>query len=109
MEQHTNCRKHTLTQEIKQIAESYVEAMAFLNTKYNPFNGDKKADECELFVIKVRRAYLKLDGLEQRFIHNEFFSTENPRWWERFYKKATFYRIRLQSMKHFKEIFDNEE
>ncbi len=108
MKPQTYCRKHTLTREMRQIAKSYSEALTFLNTHFSPFNDEQKTDEYERYVLKVRTAYLKLDGLEQRFINNEFFTNDDPSWWVRFYTRATFYRIRLQSIKHFKEIFDNE-
>lgn len=108
MKPNTICRKHTLTREMKQIAKSYSEALTFLNTHFSLFDTEQNADECERYIQKVKNAYLKLDGLEQRFIDNEFFSNDDPSWWVRFYTRATFYRIRLQSMKHFKEMFDNE-
>ena len=78
MKPHTICRKHTLTREMKQIAKSYSEALTFLNTHFSPFDTEQNADECERYVQKVKNAYLKLDGLEQRFIDNEFFSNDDP-------------------------------
>ena len=69
-------------------------------------NKDLKESDFDEFLLKVEKAYSALSENEKNLINNEFFYQDYPDWWRKKYSKATFYRIKKQSMKDFLEAFN---
>ena len=99
-----------MAKDIKTIAKNY-----FIALKRRKILARQELRECleveddfERHIRKVRAAYNQLDALEKTFINNDFFYQNYPEWWKDSFSKTTYYRLRRQSMIHFKEVFDNE-
>ena len=98
-----------LFQEIKDISDAYFYALEVIKGNKSQFLSDikKNNEEYQDFVRRVQTAFHSLDYVEQTFINNDFFYEAYAHWWSKIYSKSSYYRLRLKSMKHFKEAIDN--
>lgn len=90
---------HSLEGYVQSIANHYFLAI-------NNLKVDREDSESNSYIMRVRNAYLELDGVMRKFINNDFFYEDYPFWWKRYYSKATYYRLKRKSMLKFKEAFD---
>lgn len=107
--QKTRQENQLLFDEVKEIADAYFYATERIRKKRRDCLKDADSDDDQYlkYVRKVTRAFQSLDFVEQTFINNEFFYQAYARWWEKLYSRTSFYRIRLRSMRHFKEAVNN--
>ena len=50
------------------------------------------------YVHFIDRALLSLVPLQQNIIVNDYIEKKDPRWWEMYYSKATYYRYKKEAM-----------
>ena len=97
----------TLVRFISEIADLYF--MALTRKPKETFSEvDEELSDYELFVVRVRKAYSRLNQEEKKIINNDFFYQEYPDWWKKLYTKSTYYRLKQKSMIRFKEVLEDE-
>ena len=96
-----------LVRFISEIADLYF--MALTRKPKETFSEvDEELNDYELFVVRVRKAYSRLNQQEKKIINNDFFYQEYPDWWKKLYTKSTYYRLKQKSMIRFKEVLEDE-
>lgn len=101
-------------QRVQFIAECFCKTMHSLN-HHSAINNELILHEVGLsesdkkdYVLRVKKAYGKLDYVNQMFINNEFFFEDKPYWWMKIYSRATFYRLKNKAVESFLGYFDGE-
>ena len=107
----TRKENRKLFEEIQSIAKLYFIALDKLKHQRRDCLCDKEneTDKYSDYVRRIRNAYHSLNYLDQLFINNDFFYQEYANWWMKIYSRSTYYRLRVKSMKRFKEAVDNAE
>ena len=105
----TNVEKDnsSLKEAIKKISDMYFIAIHHKSDKTLKDSGSSK-DEYKKFILRVRRAFARLDYFEKEVINNDFFYQAYSNWWKDRYTKSFYYRLRNRSMLHFMEEFNHE-
>ena len=101
-------QSNKLVSEVKAIADLYFYSLEVIKKRQQLLrDSEQDVDEYISYVVRVRAAFHTLKHVEQIFINNEFFYEAYPDWWRDLYKESAYYRIRKNSMKHFKEAVEN--
>lgn len=75
----------------------------FQRYKSNKFKMNVLNDEdCDNnFVLKVEYALSQLDDDEYRIFKHDFVEKSDKYWWQSFYSKSTYYRLKVRAMERF--------
>lgn len=85
--------------EMETIAKVYFE-----KAKYYKSNGNPKTEKVNnkmLTIGKIDKACNVLCDPYKTIIRNTFFEKKNLYWWEQYYSKTTYYRLRNKAIKTF--------
>ena len=100
---------HTMEIKIAQIAARYLLCKQFVEEKeYVCSSGEKDSENFySSYIYRVEKAYDDLEGSHREIINNDFFYQNYPNWWQSFYSKSSYYRIKNAAMKKFLRTFAN--
>ncbi len=97
-----------LTVSIKRVAKMYFFALKRIDMENALSDSVRPINDYKLYVKRVRLAFERLSEVEQICINNDFFYEDYPDWWQKTYKRSTYYRLRRRSMINFKEALEHE-
>ena len=101
---------HVMEIKISQISARYLLCKEWLKKKKNMVSSGDTDTEAHFatYVSRVESSFEILDESQRRIINNDFFYQNSyPFWWESFYAKSTYYRVKKAAMVAFLRNFKN--
>lgn len=101
---------HLMEIKISQIAARYLLCKEWLRKKEGMVSSGEKDTESHYstYVERVESAFNDLEENQKLIINNDFFfQNAYPFWWETYFSKSSYYRIKKRGMKEFLRIFKN--
>ena len=94
--------------KVSQIAARYLLCKEWLRKKDGIISSGEKDTEVHYatYAQRVETAYEELEDNQKRIINNDFFYQNSyPFWWETYFSKSSYYRIKKDAMKLFLRNF----
>ena len=100
--------KTTIDNQIKEIVSKYLTALKSGNVSTLSSGEKDKLDPCYLYLIRIEKAFSKLNDLEKLIINNEYFFNAYYGWWEEIFTKKTFIKYRAKVARKFvRYVYEN--
>ena len=99
---------HLMEIKLSQIAARYLLCKDWLKKKEGKISSGEKDTEVHYatYVGRVEESYAKLEDNQKLIVNNDFFyQNAYPYWWESYFAKSTYYRIKKAAMKVFLRKF----
>ncbi|MCQ2086942.1 MAG: hypothetical protein MJZ37_02570 [Bacilli bacterium] len=99
---------HLMEIKISQIAARYLLCQEWLRKKEGRVSSGEKDTESHYatYVARVENSYKELDENQKLIVNNDFFYQNSyPFWWETYFSKSSYYRIKKIAMSKFLRNF----
>lgn len=99
---------HLMEIRLSQISARYLLCKEWLKRKQGKISSGEKdtEDHFGTYVKRVEKSFDGLDENQKKVINNDFFyQSSYPFWWESFFAKSTYYRIKKIAMTSFLKNF----
>ena len=99
---------HLMEIRISQVTARYLLCIDWLKKKEGKVSSGEKDTEVHFatYVARVEESLAALDENQRLILNNDFFfQNEYPFWWESYFAKSTYYRIKKVAMRNFLRNF----
>ena len=94
--------------QIKQIAIRYMAALKKEDESYLSSGEKDELNLYQLYLLRIERAFSKLNELEKLVINNEYFFNDYYGWWEEIFTKKFFLKYKNKVAKKFaRYVYEN--
>ena len=94
--------------QIKQIANRYMTALRKDDESYLSSGKEDDLNLYRLYLLRIQRAFSKLNELEKLVINNEYFFNDYYGWWEEIFTKKFFFKYKNKVAKKFvRYVYEN--